>query len=147
MGRPGDSLASKTDIGVVATANAPGDRQARWMDRIAIGLFAAVIALYFGLVPLGQWQADEYDYFSRLREGVGRAFATRIRWSPRPLGEAIYLLYGLVANRFHQPLTGWFLGMLWIGFLICACGTAWAAGKSERRCSTLGWAGAGGGVS
>jgi hypothetical protein len=137
MGRSGDSLASKLDIGEAATANPPGDRPPGWLQRFATGLFAAVLAIYFGLVRLGQWQADEYDYFSRLREGAGQAFATRIRWSPRPLGELLYLVYGLVANRLRQPLTGWFLGLLWIGFLICACATAWGTGKSERRLSAL----------
>ena len=45
----------------------PGARTVEWL---AVAIAAFVFALYFGLVPLGQWQADEYDYFGRLRQGV-----------------------------------------------------------------------------
>jgi hypothetical protein len=110
-----------------------GSRKPEWL---AVAITAFLFALYFGLAPLGEWQADEYEYFSRLRQGVGRAFATRLRWSPRPLGESVYLAYGLLANYFHRPLTGGFLGLLWVWFAVCACASA--CGKSrERRMSVL----------
>ena len=111
-----------------------GSRKLEWL---AVTIAAVVFALYFGLAPLGQWQADEYDYFGRLRQGVGQAFAVRLQWSPRPLGESLYLAYGLLANYFHRPLTGWFLGLLWVGFAVCACASACTTGNRRGRVSVL----------
>lgn len=108
----------------------PGARTVEWL---AVAIAAFVFALYFGLVPLGQWQADEYDYFGRLRQGVGQCFAIRLRWSPRPLGESVYLAYGLLANHFQRPLTAWFLGLLWAAFAVCACASAYAISDRQRR--------------
>lgn len=103
------------------------------LEWLTTGVIAVVVAFYFGLVPLGQWQADEYDYFGRLRQGVAQAFLTRLHWSPRPLGETFYLAYGLLANYCQRPLTGLFLGMLWAGFLLCACATGLTIPDKERR--------------
>jgi hypothetical protein len=99
----------------------------------ATGLLAGIFALYLALVPLGQWQPDEYDYFSRLRAGAGQAFLHRLRWSPRPIGETLYLAYGLVANHVRLSLSGWFLGFLWVVFLLCASATALSSGEKTRR--------------
>lgn len=133
MARSGDSIASRTDDRVGTSASAPDERRSCSTEGIVAGLFVVILALYFGLVPLGQWQADEYDYFGQLRGGIGQAFAVRMTWSPRPLSETLYLAYGQLANHLHQPLTGEFLGLLWVGFLICACATALTPGTSERR--------------
>src|SRR5581483_2014286 len=108
------------------------------LEWLAVAIAGVTFALYFGLAPLGQWQADEYDYFTRLRQGAGEAFATRLRWSPRPLGESIYLAYGLLANSFHRPLTGWFLGLLWVGFAVCACATTFTSRNHQRRVLLVG---------
>ena len=137
MGRSGDSLASRNDAHMAANVSAPGERRSCSADGIVAGLFSVILALYFGLVPLGQWQADEYDYFGRLRDGVGRAFSARMTWSPRPLSETVYLAYGLLANQLHRPLTGGFLSLLWVGFLACACATALTLDNSERRLPVL----------
>ncbi len=136
MSPAGDSVVQSQSSAVPATpslVDSPGNqgcsKRSEW---IASGLFAIIITLYFGLVPLGRWQADEYDYFGRLLHGIWDALANRLQWSPRPFCEALYLGYGLLANHFHEPLIGVFLGLLWIGFLVCACATALAA-KTEQR--------------
>ena len=104
---------------------------------LSVGIFALIVAFYFGLVPLGQWQADEFDYFGRLRQAGVPAFITRMSWSPRPVAEPLYIIYGLLANSFHRPLAGVFLGLLWIGFLFCACFSAWTGGDKDRRLPAL----------
>ncbi len=123
---PGESVirAEAGQRNVRPTERTPVTWQSQWLLWTATGVSAAIIALYFGLVPLGQWQADEYDYFARLRWGLWDSIVTRLRWSPRPLSEALYAAYGLAANHLHRPLTSWFLGLLWLGFAACACTTA-----------------------
>jgi hypothetical protein len=116
----------------VTTSHREGGKVAQWM---AVGLLAAIGLLYAGLVPLGQWQADEYDGFSRLNQSIWQMFAARMLWTLRPW-EALFVGYGLLVNRLHQPLTGWFLGALWAGFLFCACATA-IGGQGRRRLAVL----------
>ena len=94
------------------------------LDFVAVGTLFGIIVVYLGLVPLGQWQSDEYDYFGKLRHGIGSAVAARLWWSPRPVSEFLYGAYGLLANYFHRPFIGSFLACLWLGLLLCACATA-----------------------
>jgi hypothetical protein len=100
-------------------------------------LSLGILSLYLGLVALGQWQADEYDYFARLKTAVWPAFIQRLQWSPRPVGETLYLGYGLLANALRLPLSGWFLGALWAGFLLCTFATGLTIDKRDRRLPAL----------
>jgi len=90
----------------------------RWFLAIngsAALLLTGVIVLYLGLIGLGQWQADEYDNFARLRTRGWHFFFDRLHWSPRPISELILMMYGWTVNQVHQPLIAPFLGLLWIG--------------------------------
>ncbi len=104
-------------------------------QRIASAVLGAIFLLYVGLIPLGQWQADEYDWFSRLKLGGWQVFATRMHWTLRPW-EALFVAYGMLVNHFHRPLTGWFLGLLWAGFLFCAVASA-ITERGKRRQGVL----------
>ena len=104
-----------------------GEQTAR---RLALTLFAAIVLLYCGLIGLGQWQADEYADFSQLEYGV-RAVANRLRWSPRPLSEPIFLGYGWLTIRFQRPLTPLFLGLLWACLAGAALSTLWLRRQSD----------------
>lgn len=79
---------------------------------------STVVLLYLGLIGLGQWYADEYDDFAMLADHGWRAILTRIHWSPRPVSEFLFLTYGSLVNRLHDPLIVPFLAVLWAGFLI-----------------------------
>jgi hypothetical protein len=100
---------------------------------MAASILVAIFLLYLGLVPLGQWQSDEFDYFGKLRLGVGTAVLNRLWWSPRPASEFVYGIYGLLANHFQRPLTGFFLACLWLGLLVCACATSLWRSSATRR--------------
>jgi hypothetical protein len=92
----------------------------RWFLAIngsAALLLTGVIVLYLGLIGLGQWQADEYDNFARLRTRGWRFLFDRLHWSPRPISELILTMYGWTVNQVHQPLIAPFLGLLWIVFI------------------------------
>ena len=80
-------------------------------------IFAAVLLAHFGLIGIGQWQADEYGDFARSAHRLA-AFLDRLTWSPRPLSEAVLAAYGRMTLHFQQPLTAAFLGVLWIGFFL-----------------------------
>lgn len=104
-------------------------------DYVAICMLALIVMAYLGLTPLGQWQADEYAYFSQFAHGFWNALLMRLRWSPRPLSELIYGGYGVLTIHVQKPLTGGFLGLLWAGFL--ASSLIWAFHpRSERKAST-----------
>jgi len=138
MSRSGRSLAANSgDREQVRSRTTPNAKGARPLEWAGAGVFLAILTLYLGLIPLGQWQADEYDYFGRLKTGAWQAFIERLNWSPRPIGEMLYLGYGLLANQFRRPLTGWFLGLLWAGFLLCAALTALTTTDRARRLPTL----------
>ena len=101
---------------------------------MAASILLAIVLVYLGFVPLGQWQSDEYEYFGKLNLGVGSAVLNRLWWSPRPASEFVYGIYGLLANHFQRPLTGLFLACPWLGFMVCACGTSmWSSGTGRPR--------------
>lgn len=79
--------------------------------------FAAIIALYAGLIPLGHWGLDEYVDIDSMRSGFG-FFLDRMRWSPRPLSEPVFFAYGWLVNHLHRPLIVPFLGALWLLLLV-----------------------------
>jgi hypothetical protein len=79
--------------------------------------FALIILAYFALVGIGQWQADEYADFAPSNHPF-TAFLDRLAWSPRPLSESLFAVYGRLTLELKHPLTAVFLGLLWIGFLV-----------------------------
>jgi len=109
----------------------------RWflvVNATAALLLTGVIVLYLGLIGLGQWQADEYDNFSRLRTRGWRFLFDRLHWSPRPISELILMMYGWTVNQTHQPLIAPFLGLLWIVFIGSGLlGFFQARGKRSRE--------------
>ena len=124
-GRTMDSNVAVAQPTSKATSNTQSGNPGQWL---AVSLSVAICLAYAGLVPLGQWQADEYDRFARLNHPLWHIFATRMLWTLRPW-EALFIGYGVLVNQFHRPFTGWFLGLLWAGFLVCASAT----GLVERR--------------
>jgi hypothetical protein len=109
----------------------------RWFLAIngsAALLLTGVIVLYLGLIGLGQWQADEYDNFARLRTRGWHLFFDRLHWSPRPISELILTMYGWTVNQVHQPLIAPFLGLFWIVFIGAGLlGFFQARGKRSRE--------------
>jgi hypothetical protein len=77
------------------------------------------IAMHAGIVGLGQWQGDEYDYAASLREqGLGFALHRVATHSPRPLSEFFICLYMEIVNSTGRPLIGPVLGLGWTIFLL-----------------------------
>ena len=100
---------------------------------LACALLGCVVLGYAGLIGLGQWQADEYDNFSRLAQNGWTAFWLRLRWSPRPLSETLFYSYGWAVNHLHRPLIAPFLGVLWAGLLAAGLFTALQVRLQDRN--------------
>ena len=82
-----------------------------WSRRAWVLACAMCIALwlaYLGLVPLGHWQADEYQTFGSLQDSVYDFVRWRVSsWSPRPLSEIFIYAYGrLVQATLHLAQVG-----------------------------------------
>ncbi len=87
----------------------------RVLSAISLVILLAMIALHFGLVDLGQWAIDEFIVISSYRDKGWTAFLDRlIDWSPRPISEVLIWAYACLVNWIHKPLTGVFLGLLWL---------------------------------
>ncbi len=101
------------------------------IPRIAAFFLAGVVLLYLGLIGVGNWAADEYDDFGRLaKEGWHEVWA-RFHWSPRPVSEPLFLIYGWAVNELRRPLILPFLGLLWCAFLAAGLFTFWQS-RRER---------------
>jgi len=96
----------------------------------AASFFILIVLAYFALIGIGQWQADEFADFAR-SERPFTAFFDRLAWSPRPLSESLFALYGRLTLELKHPLTGGFLGLLWIVFLLA--GLAARFGDDHRN--------------
>lgn len=60
---------------------------------------------YLGLIPLGHWQADEYQTFGSLHGSVYDFVRWRVfSWSPRPLSEIFIYAYGRLVQALGQPM-------------------------------------------
>ncbi len=103
------------------------------VQRVAAVFFAFVIALYFGLIGSGQWQADEYADFADVAQNGPRALLSRLAWSPRPLSEPLLFVYGWIVRQLHRPLIAPFLGILWGGLLLAALLTWWQNRREGHR--------------
>ena len=77
---------------------------------------SCVVVAFLGLIGLGRWQLDEYVDFYRMRSGLPYVLE-RLRWSPRPISEPLYYLYGWLVNTLHRPLILPFLAAFWTLFL------------------------------
>ena len=118
---------------------APGEARKReamigWAALVALVL---IILLYAGLIPLGQWQADEYDDFGKLAGMGWPALWQRLEWSPRLFSELIFHAYGFMVNYLRRPLIAPFLGLLWCGPLVSALYTAWQSSRESPGHSRL----------
>jgi hypothetical protein len=80
-----------------------------------IALALSVLALHAALLPEAHWQGDDFICAAFARDGHLRyLWEARIgSWSPRPLSELIFYLYGRVAAALLRPLTVPFLALLW----------------------------------
>ncbi len=79
-------------------------------------LLGGTVLAFFGLIGLGRWQLDEYFDFYGMRSGLPWVL-NRLRWSPRPISEPFFLLYGWLVNTLHRPLIIPFLAIFWAVFL------------------------------
>ncbi len=81
----------------------------------AAGLMLGVLALHAALLPEAHWQGDEFICSAFARDdGLAYLWHARIAgWSPRPLSETIFYLYGRLAASLQRPLTVPFLALLW----------------------------------
>lgn len=95
---------------------------------LAVTFFCVVIGAYAGLIGLGRWMLDEYFDFEVMREHP-TYLLIRLKWSPRPLAEAIFSVYGWLVNHFHHPFIIPFLSLLWVIFLYSGLATAWQTRK------------------
>ena len=105
----------------------------RIVPRIAAAFLTAIVLLYLGFVGIGNWAADEYDDFGRLARDGWTEVWLRLRWSPRPVSEPLFLLYGWTVNHLRRPLIVPFLGLLWCMFLAAGLFTCWQIRRTRNR--------------
>lgn len=98
---------------------------------VACVLLSSIVLIQFVLVGLGQWLPDEYDDFARLAQKGWSFFWDRLKWSPRPISEAVFCAYGWVVNHTHRPLIGLFLGVLWAVLIIAGLITFWQSHRDS----------------
>ncbi len=88
---------------------------------IALG----VVALYAGLLPLGSWR-DEFFQFHDIQQHGFQATVARLRhWSPRPLSEMLIYAYAEATNHVGRPLVTPFLAAFWALLLGAVLWPAW----------------------
>ena len=81
----------------------------------AAGVMLAILGLHVALLPEAHWQGDDFlcSAFAR-DDGLAYLWQARIGgWSPRPLSEVVFYLYGRLAASLQRPLTVPFLALLW----------------------------------
>ena len=75
-----------------------------------------------GVVGLGQWQGDDYDYAAGVRDhGVAFAWHRLTTDTLRPFSETLLFFYAAAIDRLHRPLIGTFLSLCW-AILPLGCG-------------------------
>jgi hypothetical protein len=101
---------------------------------VAIVYFAAVVAAFAALIPLGYWH-DEFSIFAALRSG-GMHYCINILvgWIPRPISNLFVLFYGWSAMATGRELVTSALAPVW--FLLFAC-TALAPFVFFRHANTI----------
>ena len=122
--------------GAPAPAKPARDLTARrdWLVLLAALLSLATIAIYAGLIPIGTWQADEYDT-QRAFRSEGFFFLVRriYGWSYRPLSEGLLFLYELAVRITGRQLITSFLGALWLCLIAGALLPALVGGNTTER--------------
>nr|WP_321986763.1 hypothetical protein [uncultured Lichenicoccus sp.] len=88
------------------------------LPRLAIpaaAVMLAILGLHAALLPEAQWQGDDFICAAFAREyRLAYLWNARIAgWSPRPLSETVFYLYGRLAASLQRPLTVPFLALLW----------------------------------
>ena len=84
----------------------------------------AIIAVHFGLLNRGEWGGDDYTTFGAYRlGGLQYGWFRFWSWSPRPLAELLYGLYGAAVIVSRRPLIIPLLFLGWTAFLACATPT------------------------
>jgi len=108
-------------------------RANRIVPRLAAFFLAAVILIYLSFIGIANWMADEYDDFGKLAHQGWHAVWLRLQWSPRPVSEPLFLLYGWTVNHFRHPLIVPFLAVLWCAFFAAGLVTYWQRGRAGNR--------------
>lgn len=114
-------LASASDG---ARPAAPAGGPLRWLTFAGTAVMVAIIAVHFGLLNRGAWGGDDYTTFGAYRiGGLQYGWFRFWSWSPRPLAELLYGLYGTAVLAARSPLIVPLLFLGWIAFLACATPT------------------------
>ncbi len=79
------------------------------------GVCLAILAAHAALLPEAHWHGDDFICAAYARDGHLRyLWQARIgSWSPRPLSETMFYVFGRVAAARRQPFTVPFLLLLW----------------------------------
>ena len=101
----------------------------RSLPIIGVALCLAILALHAGLLGEAHWRGDDYLCAAFARDfGWRYLWQARVDgWSPRPLSELVFFLYGRLAAAFMRPFTVPFLGLLWGSLFATVLLTARAA--------------------
>lgn len=93
-------------------------------------LLFVVVVTHALLLPLGEWQMDEFVRFVDLRQrGWNAVLGYVMGWSPRPFSELLVWTYSLAVNRLGRPLIVECLGALWLGVFLAL----WLSARRTRR--------------
>jgi hypothetical protein len=100
------------------------DRAAKALLLLGILVMGGIVAAHLGLLNRGAWEPDEYAFIAAVRDDGAKFFWDRLRGaSPRPLSEALIVLYAWAVIAVRQPLIVPALLLPWAGFLAAALPT------------------------
>lgn len=112
----------------------PSPRLARVLRAAAYFFLSFIVLSYLGLIVLGRWQLDEYAEFYHMRTRDAQHYLLeRLSWSPRPISETLYCLYGWAVNHFHHQFIVPLLGGLWVLFLVAGFLTSWLRSRHSSE--------------
>jgi hypothetical protein len=121
---PGSERPSLASGSIGATPAALSDRALRFLTFAGTAVMVAIVAMHFGLLNRGAWGGDDYTTFGAYRlGGLHYGWFRFWSWSPRPLAELLYGLYGAAAIVSRRPFIVPLLFLGWIAFLACAIPT------------------------
>jgi hypothetical protein len=85
---------------------------------LGVGVMIGIIAAHFALLNRGAWGGDEYVTIARFRAlGFTYMWPRFSLWSPRPLYEALIVVYASVVLFARQPLIVPVLLPFWLAFM------------------------------
>lgn len=106
---------------------------------LALFVSLLAIAVFAGLIPLGYWQADEYDNQVAFQAQGASFLFQRIRfWSYRPFSEALLFIYELAVRTTGRQLITSVLALLWMSLAASAVLPACLGGTGARGGSRWG---------